>query len=193
MQKIIQLRSIYFCFFTCVSAIPPRFGYLRNTRFVPSRTHLDQVEKSRQFLPWASSGDVARRDKTEEAHMWTTHLSLFVAAFSSPPRLQVVCGYPKRPWYDTYTRNNGIACPVIFPIFYFVVFFCRLVVEKKTQVPHIENISGILIVKRLGHDGYQKSDSKATKLEAGRQYAMTKTHLPRRWIKATVTLDWSCV
>ena len=37
--------------------------------FVFSWTHLDQVEKLRQFLRWAGVGDVARRDKTEEAHM----------------------------------------------------------------------------------------------------------------------------
>ena len=52
-----------------VSTIPPRSRDLRNTRFVFSWSHLDQVEKLRQFLRWAGAGDVARRDKTKEAHM----------------------------------------------------------------------------------------------------------------------------
>ena len=65
MQKII----IFSVFLLDVSAIPPQSRDLRNTRFVLSWFHLDQVEKQRQLLRWAGAGDVARRDKTEEAHM----------------------------------------------------------------------------------------------------------------------------
>ena len=88
---------LFSAFLLDVSTIPPRSGDLRSTIFVFSWSHLDQVEKQRQFLRWAGAADVARRNKTEEAHMWTTHLTLVVAAFCSRPRLQFVRGCPKCP------------------------------------------------------------------------------------------------
>ena len=66
-------------------------------------------------------GTSRRRDKTEEAHMWTTHLSLVVGTFCIRPRLQFVRGCPKRPWCDTYTRYNGSSFSSFPPLFF--VFF----------------------------------------------------------------------
>ena len=118
-------KSFFFCFFTwCI----PRSGDLRNTSFVFSWSHLDEVKIERQFLRWAGAGDVARRDKTEEAHMWTTQLSLVVAAFCSRPRLQFARGCPKRPWCDTLTRYSGSSFSSYFPLFFvFIVgsFFLK--------------------------------------------------------------------
>ena len=117
MQKIIYIDIyyiyIYSCFFTsCI----PRSGDLRNTIFVFSWSHLDAVNF---FLRWAGVGDVARRGKTEEANMWTTHLSLVVAALCSRLRLQFVRGCPKRPWCDMYSRYNGGSFSCFFPLFLF--------------------------------------------------------------------------
>ena len=67
--SILILLHFFFSAFLLDVSIPPRSGYLRNTMFVFSWSHLDEVEKLRQFLRWAGAKDVARRDETEEAHM----------------------------------------------------------------------------------------------------------------------------
>ena len=70
---IVQKITFFSVCLLDVSILPPS-GDLRITRFVLSWSHLadphlDKVEKKRQFLRWAGARDVARRDKTEEAHM----------------------------------------------------------------------------------------------------------------------------
>ena len=83
----------------------------------------------------AGAGDVARRDKTEETHILTTHPSLVVAAIAAGPAstLFVVV----QSVLDVIqVRMSGTtvvrASPVLFPPF--VLFFLSAGSSKKCQV-----------------------------------------------------------